>query len=77
MYRQSGGYSIYIAEINNEAAAAMPLMGLGSLVLIDDCDLPSGGKGGRAVPFLLERGFREALSAYQTLLIREGPGSQG
>lgn len=55
----------------HEATAGLPLLGSGSVVLIDDCDLPQGSKGGRAVPCLMEHGFRRVLSAYQTLLVRE------
>lgn len=41
-----------------------------SLVLIDDCNLPNGGKGKLAIEYMLERGWRILMSEYQVLLAR-------
>ena len=42
-----------------------------SIVLIDDCDLPNGGKGKLVVEYMLERGWKIAMEEYQILLVRE------
>lgn len=43
-----------------------------SIILIDDCRLPNGGKGKLAIDFLKSRGWVVHMSDYQVLLI---PGS--
>ena len=63
----------------DEAVAAAPALKAGSLLLIDDTPWDSGGwtgKGRRAVPWLLEHGWRIVEGGYQTLLERAetGPG---
>ena len=40
----------------------------GSLVLIDDCDLPNGGKGKLVISYMLDRGWIILLNDYQVLL---------
>ena len=45
-----------------------------SLVLIDDCKLPNGGKGKLAVEFMLGRGWEVLMSEYQILLAKSGGG---
>jgi hypothetical protein len=45
-----------------------------SLVLIDDCKLPNGGKGKLAVEFMLGRGWKILMSGYQILLAKSGGG---
>ena len=45
-----------------------------SLVLIDDCKLPNGGKGKLAVEFMLGRGWKVLMSEYQILLAKSGGG---
>lgn len=52
-----------------EIAAAFPLLHENSIVMIDDCDLPYGGKGKLAIQYLLDRGWMIALSAYQVILV--------
>ncbi|WP_210423710.1 class I SAM-dependent methyltransferase [Croceivirga thetidis] len=42
-----------------------------SIVLIDDCDLPNGGKGKLVIAYMLENGWRIEEEAYQVLLVRE------
>lgn len=41
-----------------------------SLVLIDDCDLPNGGKGKLVVEYMLEKNWKILHQAYQILLSR-------
>lgn len=42
-----------------------------TIVLIDDCDLPNGGKGKLVVAYMLERGWKILMNAYQILLVRK------
>ncbi|MEM7083820.1 MAG: class I SAM-dependent methyltransferase [Pseudomonadota bacterium] len=42
----------------------------GSFVLIDDCDLPAGGKGKLVIDYMLGRGWKMHLLKYQALLTR-------
>jgi hypothetical protein len=41
-----------------------------SIVMIDDCDLPGGGKGRLAIDFLTARGWKVVFKSYQVILIR-------
>ncbi|MHC4144700.1 MAG: class I SAM-dependent methyltransferase [Planctomycetota bacterium] len=43
-----------------------------SLVLIDDCRLPNGGKGKLAIEYMLGRGWRILMNEYQILLVKSG-----
>ncbi|GMN09456.1 hypothetical protein MTsPCn9_00880 [Croceitalea sp. MTPC9] len=45
-----------------------------SIVLIDDCDLPNGGKGKLAIAYMLKNGWKVIMDAYQVLLVRENFG---
>lgn len=42
-----------------------------SLVLIDDCDLPNGGKGKKVIKYMLENDWKIVMEAYQVLLVRK------
>jgi len=42
-----------------------------SIVLIDDCDLPNGGKGKLAIEYMEGKGWKKYMDAYQVLLVRE------
>lgn len=42
----------------------------GSIVLIDDCRLPNGGKGKLAVEYMLQNDWKILLDKYQILLVR-------
>lgn len=42
-----------------------------SIVLIDDCDLPNGGKGKLAIDYMLRHGWKILVGAYQVLLVRK------
>lgn len=54
-----------------EIIAAYPRLHAQSMVLIDDCNLPHGGKGRLVIQYLAERGWRVLHSEYQTLLVRD------
>jgi hypothetical protein len=41
-----------------------------TLVLIDDCDLPNGGKGKMVVDHMLKKDWKVLMKAYQILLVR-------
>jgi glycosyltransferase involved in cell wall biosynthesis len=65
-----------------EAQAALPALHSQSIVLVDDCSLPHGGKGGKVIPFLLEKGWQLFGLGYQTLVaqpswVRPSPGEVG
>nr|WP_299069739.1 class I SAM-dependent methyltransferase [uncultured Allomuricauda sp.] len=42
-----------------------------AIVLIDDCDLPNGGKGKLVIAYMLERGWKILIESYQVLLVCE------
>lgn len=52
-----------------EIQAAYPHLHKKTVVMIDDCDLPHGGKGKLAIQFLQSRGWEVLMSGYQTVLI--------
>lgn len=52
-----------------EIQAAYPRLHEKSIVMIDDCDLPHGGKGKLAIEWLLEKGWKVLLSQYQVILV--------
>lgn len=53
-----------------EIKAAYSKLHKNSVVMIDDCDLPHGGKGKLAINFLLKRKWKVLYSGYQTILVR-------
>lgn len=71
----------YDFEVNNpipsqehhlkEIIAAYPLLTPYSIVMIDDCGLPYGGKGAMAIEYLLDRGWRIVMQDYQVILTRD------
>lgn len=42
-----------------------------SIVLIDDCDLPGGGKGKKVIEFMKSKGWKVLMNEYQVLLVHE------
>ena len=42
-----------------------------SIVLIDDCRLPGGGKGKLAIEYLTKSGWKIDMNKYQLLLIKD------
>lgn len=55
----------------NEIIAAYPFLAEDCVVMIDDCDLPHGGKGKLVISYLLERGWRIHSQGYQVILTRK------
>ena len=55
----------------NEIIAALPFLTKDSVVMIDDCDLPHGGKGRLVIDFLTHNGWKIYHSGYQTILIHK------
>lgn len=54
-----------------EIMAAYPKLTKKSIVLIDDCGLPHGGKGTLAIHFLLSKGWKVVKQGYQVLLVQK------
>ncbi len=54
----------------NEIIAAYPHLTENSIVLIDDCGLPFGGKGKLVIEYLLEHGWKIVAQGYQILLVK-------
>ena len=52
-----------------EIQVAYPKLHQNSVVMIDDCDLPHGGKGLYAIQFLLNRGWKIIAEEYQVILV--------
>ena len=46
-------------------------LGPDSVVLIDDCDLPGGGKGETTIEYMIRKGWQVDTSAYQILLRKQ------
>jgi predicted O-methyltransferase YrrM len=51
-----------------EIMAAYPWLTSHSVVMIDDCQLPNGGKGKLVIDFLLQKGWRILKEGYQVIL---------
>ncbi|MCF6349339.1 MAG: hypothetical protein L3J20_13780 [Flavobacteriaceae bacterium] len=43
-----------------------------TIVLIDDCKLPGGGKGKLVVEYMVKNNWEILIDAYQILLIKKG-----
>ncbi|MBA3721545.1 MAG: class I SAM-dependent methyltransferase [Parachlamydiaceae bacterium] len=54
-----------------EIIAAYPRLTSKSVVMVDDCRLPRGGKGASIIPFLLKRGWKILVNEYQVILVKE------
>lgn len=54
-----------------EIKAAYPWLGKQSIVMIDDCDLPHGGKGRLVLHYLRQRGWKVVADGYQVVLVRQ------
>lgn len=54
-----------------EIKAAYPWLSPYCVVMIDDCDLPGGGKGKLAIDFLLSKGWGILGIGYQVVLIQK------
>lgn len=51
-----------------EIEAAYPYLHPKSIVMIDDCDFPCGGKGKLVIDFLTKRGWKVIYKGYQVVL---------
>lgn len=60
----------------NEIVAAYPHLHEHSIVMVDDCDLPHGGKGKFVINFLIARGWKVIADKYQVILVRESSLNQ-
>ena len=63
-------YKLSQAHHLKEIKAAYPYLHENSVVMIDDCTLPHGGKGKLVIEFLLKRGWQVIYSGYQVILIQ-------
>jgi len=54
-----------------EIQSAYPHLHDESIVMIDDCDLPHGGKGKFVIEYLKERGWTIFFSGYQIIMVRQ------
>jgi predicted O-methyltransferase YrrM len=53
----------------NEIKAVMPFLHKNTIIMIDDCDLPHGGKGKLVIRYLISQGWEISMSEYQTILL--------
>lgn len=60
-----------------EIIAAMPLLHADSIIMIDDCDLPHGGKGKLVIEFLISQGWKILAAGYQVIMVYDTSSSQG
>lgn len=52
-----------------EIQAAYPHLSKNSIVMIDDCDLPHGGKGKLVIEFLQAKGWKIVAQGYQVIMM--------
>ncbi len=74
LYLDSGDFDPSFPEISQryhlaELMAAMPHFSLNTIVMIDDCGLPHGGKGKLVIEYLISHGWRIAMHGYQVILV--------
>jgi hypothetical protein len=55
----------------NEIVAAYPFLTKKSVVMIDDCDLPHGGKGKLVIEHLQSKGWKIVAKKYQVIMVQE------
>lgn len=53
-----------------EIEAAYPHLTPQTIIMIDDCDLPQGGKGLLVIDYLLKRGWKILENKYQVILVQ-------
>jgi hypothetical protein len=53
-----------------EIQAAYDKLNNNSIVMIDDCDLPHGGKGKLVIEYLVARGWKIVAKSYQVILVK-------
>lgn len=54
-----------------ELLAAYPKLHANTIVMIDDCDLPHGGKGKLVIDYLLQHDWKIVEQGYQVVLVRK------
>jgi hypothetical protein len=54
----------------NEVIAAYDKLTDNSIVMIDDCNIPGGGKGKLAIQYLQDRGWRLYTNKHQVILLK-------
>ncbi|NNM43696.1 MAG: hypothetical protein HKM07_05080 [Chlamydiae bacterium] len=54
----------------NEVIAAYPRLHKKSVIMINDCGLPYGGKGALAIKYLTQQGWKIYLDGYQVILTK-------
>ncbi|MEK7339953.1 MAG: class I SAM-dependent methyltransferase [Candidatus Rhabdochlamydia sp.] len=54
-----------------EVQAAYPKLHKNSVIMIDDCMLPRGGKGKLAIDFLIKKGWKILIKGYQVILVQD------
>ena len=54
-----------------EIIAVAPRLRKSTIIMVDDCDLPYGGKGKLVIKWLKERGWVEHKSGYQVILVHK------
>jgi hypothetical protein len=59
-----------------EAQAALAHLHNQSIIILDDCGLPFGGKGGKAIPFLMGEGWQVVGLGYQIVMTLAFPYKQ-
>jgi len=61
------------AQIHNlkEVMAAYDKLTNTSIIMIDDCNIPGGGKGKLAIEWLLERGWYHHVNKHQVILLKK------
>ena len=75
LYLDSWDYSEnapYPAQIHNlkEILAAYDKLTDDSIIMIDDCNIPGGGKGKMAIEFLLNNGWYTHMNRHQVILLK-------
>ena len=76
LYLDSYDFEVSTPELSqhhhlNEVMAAEPWLTANSIVMIDDCDLPYGGKGKLVIEYLLTKGWKIASQGYQVILLQD------
>jgi predicted O-methyltransferase YrrM len=60
------------AQIHNlkEVTAALDKLHDNSIVMIDDCNVPGGGKGKLAIAYMVEKGWRTHINRHHVILLK-------
>lgn len=53
-----------------ELTAILPKLHKKTIIMIDDCDLPNGGKGKLAIKYLKSKGWKVLYSGYQVIMMQ-------